>query len=32
LQLEEIGDAFVEPIRPEMRAGRAINKLRVSEA
>ena len=29
LQLEEIGDAFLEPIGPEMRAGLAINKLRV---
>ena len=29
LQLEEIGDAFLEPIGPEMRAGLAIDKLRV---
>jgi hypothetical protein len=29
LQLEQIGDAFLEPIGPEMRAGRAVNKLRV---
>jgi hypothetical protein len=29
LQLKEIGDAFLEPIGPEMRAGRAIYKLSV---
>jgi hypothetical protein len=29
LKLEEIGNAFLEPIRPEVRAGRAINQLRV---
>ena len=29
LQLEEVGDAFLEPVGPEVRARFAINQLRV---